>query len=62
MTTLTINHLITIDTLDRKGMLAVRGGRALIPFAPVFQPLNLSSDKSITAVQENARMQTVIRR
>ncbi|WP_454736394.1 hypothetical protein [Cupriavidus necator] len=60
MTTLTINHRITIDTLDRKGMLAVRGGRALIPFAP--QPLNLSSDKSITAVQEIARMQTVIRR
>ncbi|AGW91376.1 MULTISPECIES: hypothetical protein [Cupriavidus] len=59
MTTLTINDLTTIDTLDRKGMLAVRGGRALLPFMPVFHPLSLSIDKSITATQEIAQMQTV---
>lgn len=59
MTTLTITDLITIDTLDRKGMLAVRGGRAVMPFVPVFQPLSLSFDKSITAVQEIAQMQSV---
>jgi hypothetical protein len=59
MTTLTITDLTTIDTLDRKGMLAIRGGRALLPFVPVYQPLNLSFDSSIKAVQEIAQMQTV---
>ncbi|MDQ0143983.1 hypothetical protein [Cupriavidus necator] len=59
MTTLTLTDLTTAETLDRKGMQAVRGGRALLPFVPVFQPLNLSFDKSITAVQEIAQMQSV---
>ena len=59
MTTLTIIDLTTAETLDRKGMLAVRGGRALLPFVAVFQPLNLSVDKSINAVQEIAQMQSV---
>ncbi|WP_432257735.1 hypothetical protein [Cupriavidus sp. TMH.W2] len=59
MTTLTITDLTTIDTLDRKGMLAVRGGHALLPFMPVFRPLSLSFDKSITATQDIAQMQTV---
>ncbi|NOV25372.1 hypothetical protein E5S69_17875 [Cupriavidus necator] len=59
MTTLTLTDLTTAETLDRKGMQAVRGGRALLPFVTVFQPLNLSFDKSITAVQEIAQMQSV---
>ncbi|ULX54654.1 hypothetical protein A9P79_22570 [Cupriavidus taiwanensis] len=58
MTKLTLTDLSTAETLDRKGMHAVRGGRAL-PFVAVFQPLNLSFDKSITAVQEIAQMQSV---
>ncbi|MEM5278807.1 hypothetical protein VSR17_27680 [Cupriavidus taiwanensis] len=59
MTKLTLTDLTTVETLDRKGMHAVRGGRALMPFVAVFQPLNLSFDKSITAVQEIAQMQSV---
>ncbi|MBP0621852.1 hypothetical protein [Cupriavidus consociatus] len=59
MTTLTINDLTTIDTLDQKRMHAVRGGFAYVPFVAAYMPLKLSIDKSITATQEIAQMQTV---
>ncbi|SOY47842.1 conserved hypothetical protein [Cupriavidus taiwanensis] len=59
MTTLTIKDLSSAATLDRKGMHAVRGGTAYMPFAAVYSPVKLSLDKSITAVQEIAQMQSV---
>ncbi|MCO4861745.1 hypothetical protein MKD38_08685 [Cupriavidus sp. WGlv3] len=59
MTTLTIKDLSSAETLDRKGMHAVRGGIAYMPFAAVYSPVKLSLDKSITAVQEIAQMQSV---
>ena len=57
MTTLTIKDLSAAETLDSKRMHAVRGGFAYVPF--VYAPLKLSIDKSITATQEIAQMQTV---
>ncbi|WP_354684154.1 hypothetical protein [Cupriavidus necator] len=59
MTTLTIKDLTTIDTLDRKGMLAVRGGRLLLPFAAVYQPISVAFDSRLDATQQIAQMQTV---
>ncbi|CAJ93774.1 STAS domain-containing protein [Cupriavidus necator] len=59
MTTLTIKDLSSTETLDRKGMHAVRGGLAYMPFAAVYSPVKLSFDSSIKAVQEIAQMQTV---
>ncbi|MCY1290733.1 hypothetical protein D9M68_498400 [compost metagenome] len=59
MTTLTIKDLSSAETLDRKGMQAVRGGLTYMPFAAVYSPLKLSFDSSITATQEIAQMQTV---
>ncbi|MEM5427169.1 hypothetical protein [Cupriavidus oxalaticus] len=59
MTTLTIKDLSSAETLDRKGMQAVRGGFAYVPFVAAYMPLKLSIDKSITATQEIAQMQTV---
>ena len=59
MTTLTIKDLSSAETLDRKGMQAVRGGMTYMPFAAVYMPLKLSIDKSITATQEIAQMQSV---
>ncbi|AGW91382.1 MULTISPECIES: hypothetical protein [Cupriavidus] len=57
MTTLTIKDLSSTETLDRKGMHAVRGGFAYMPF--VYSPVKLSFDSSINAKQEIAQMQTV---
>lgn len=57
MTTLTITDLTTIDTLGRKGMQAVRGG--YLPFAAVYTPIKLAFDRSISARQEIAQMQSV---
>ncbi|WP_265921463.1 hypothetical protein [Cupriavidus nantongensis] len=59
MTTLTIKDLSSAATLDRKDMHAVRGGMSYLPFAAVYSPTKLSFDKSITAVQEIAQMQSV---
>ena len=59
MTTLTIKDLSSAATLDSKRMHAVRGGMSYLPFAAVYSPVKLSVDKSITAVQEIAQMQSV---
>ena len=59
MTTLTIKDLSSAATLDSKRMHAVRGGMSYLPFAAVYSPLKRSLDKSITAVQEIAQMQSV---
>ncbi|RDK06020.1 hypothetical protein [Cupriavidus lacunae] len=59
MTTLTIKDLSSTETLDRKGMHAVRGGLAYLPFAAVYSPVKVSIDKSITAMQDIAQLQSV---
>ncbi|WP_432257740.1 hypothetical protein [Cupriavidus sp. TMH.W2] len=59
MTTLTIKDLSSTETLDRKGMHAVRGGLAYLPFAAVYSPVKVSIDKSINAMQDIAQLQSV---
>ncbi|WP_373378176.1 hypothetical protein [Cupriavidus nantongensis] len=59
MTTLTIQDLSAAATLDRKRMHAVRGGMSYLPFAAVYTPIKASVDKSISAVQSIAQMQSV---
>ncbi len=59
MTMLTIDDLTTLDTLDRKGMLAVRGGLSYLPFAAVYAPIMLAFDSSINnAKQEIVQMRS----
>ncbi|MBB2916283.1 hypothetical protein [Cupriavidus alkaliphilus] len=59
MTTLTIQDLSAAATLDSKRMHAVRGGTSYLPFAAVYMPIKASVDKSISAVQSIAQMQSV---
>ncbi|SPA50444.1 hypothetical protein [Cupriavidus taiwanensis] len=59
MTTLTIQDLSAAATLDRKRMHAVRGGMSYLPFAAVYMPIKALVDKSISAVQSIAQMQSV---
>ncbi|CAM3152877.1 hypothetical protein [Cupriavidus taiwanensis] len=59
MTSLTIQDLSAAETLDSKRMHAVRGGMSYLPFAAVYTPIKVSVDKSISAVQSIAQMQSV---
>ena len=61
MTTLTINDLSVTETLDARGMRAVRGGLGLgwVPYTSIYNPVKLSFDSSTTITQSNQQMQEV---
>ena len=61
MTTLTITDLSVTETLDAKGMKAVRGGIGLgfVPYTSIYSPVKLSFDKTTKIDQSNQQMQEV---
>ncbi|WP_423197913.1 MULTISPECIES: hypothetical protein [unclassified Cupriavidus] len=59
MTTLTINDLSVTETLDAKGMRAVRGGFGFVPFTSIYSPVKLSFDSVRKIDQSNQQMQEV---
>lgn len=61
MTTLTITDLSVTETLDAKGMQAVRGGTGFnwAPITSVYHPVKLSFDSTTKITQSNQQMQEV---
>ncbi|CAG9169025.1 hypothetical protein [Cupriavidus pampae] len=59
MTTLTITDLSVTETLDAKGMQAVRGGFGFAPYTSIYSPVKLSFDKTTKIDQSNQQMQEV---
>ncbi|SDC16023.1 hypothetical protein SAMN05216345_101750 [Cupriavidus sp. YR651] len=60
MSTLTIIDLSSTETLDAKGLRAVRGGLGIFaPYTSIYTPVKLSFEKTTTINQSNQQMQQV---